>query len=119
MPAEATQGRLSALFDALMKFRSSSPTAEAWGQLEVYLVVDDYSDRFGVDKYTFSPHTVLEAKTRHRKPDFSEARSSSSYTIQRKGKRMLGYVEEEKRLMYGSEVRRMIETIRSPQVLLY
>src|SRR3989344_617916 len=108
MPAEATQGRLSALFDALMKFRSSSPTAEAWGQLEVYLIIDDYSDRFRVDQYRFSPHTMLEAITNHRKPETSEARSSTSYIIQKQGKKTLAYVTGNERPMYRNEVGMML-----------
>ena len=115
MQAKATQKRLSALFDALMDFRLSSPKAVVERQLEIYLLEPDYSDTFRVREYTFSPHTMLEAITEHRKPETSEARSVTSYTIQKKGKRILAYVGEETREMYGSEVRRMIETIRSPQ----
>ena len=82
---------------------------------EMYLIVPDYSDTFRIHEYTFSPGTMLDAKTKHRKPETNEARSATSYTIQKKGKRMLGYVEQGKRPMYGSEVRRIIETIRSQQ----
>ena len=115
MPAQATQKRLSALFDALMDFRSSSPSAEAWGQLQVYLIIEpDYSDTFIIDEYRFSPHTVLEAINRKRKPGIGEARSSANYRIERKGGRTLGYVEGTDREMYGSEVRRMLETLRNP-----
>ena len=90
MPTKATQKRLSALFDALMKFTSSSPKAEAWGQLEIYLVEPDYSDTFRVDEYRFSPHTMLEAITRNSTPGIGEARSSTSYRIQKKNKKILG-----------------------------
>ena len=116
MPAQATQKHLSALFDALMDFRSSSPSAEAWGQLQVYLIIEpDYSDAFIIDEYRFSLHTVLEAITRKSKPGIGEARSSASYRIEKKDKKILGYVEgEEIREMYGHEVRRMLETLRNP-----
>src|SRR3989344_3540841 len=96
MPATATQKRLSALFDTLIDFRASSPTAEAWGQLEVYLIIDDYlSDRFRVDEYIFSSGTMLDAKTEHREPRISDARSVTSYIIQRQDKRISAYVGEE------------------------